>query len=229
MMYRVKTLSQSKTLDAEHGVYEVWITREVVDRTQDLVIAAGARIDNFMKNPVVQWAHQYSLPPIAKALDVVVEPGVGVRAKFQFPPFGDSERADEIHKLWRGGFINASSIGFNSIKDEKMNSNDDDGFMFMRPPLKFLEWELMEFSLVPVPANQAALRRSLKYLMTPDQRRREKRRIKERVERSGPIDVPAEPAVQSDSELLLSLSQLSKQLNDLKGVFHGFSNSTATG
>lgn len=225
--YRVKSICDSKALDSDKGVYEVWITREVVDRGADLVISAGARLENFKRNPVVQWAHQYSQPPIAKALDLKIHYGVGITATFQFPPLGDSERADEIHRLWKAGFINASSIGFNSIRDEKMNPDDDDAGFWTRPALKFLEWELMEFSLVPVPANQEALRRSMQYLMSPDQRRRQKRRVNER-QRSEALLVPVEPIVQSDSELLTSLGNLSKQLNDLKGAFqNGNSNSRA--
>lgn len=213
---RVKTVAESKALDVEKGIYEVWITKEVIDRGGDLVIAAGGRFESFMKNPVVQWAHRYDMPPVAKAIDLQVHAGVGVTATFQFPAVGESERADEIHRLWRGGFINASSVGFNPVKMEKMDEGDEESFWF-RPPMKFLEWELLEFSLVPIPANQEALRRSLKYLQTPEQRRREKRRVKERV-RSGRV-APAESMIRDDSELLLSLDQLSQNIQNLRGAF----------
>jgi hypothetical protein len=222
---RSVTIAENKAIDVEKGIYEVWITREIIDRSGDLVIAEGGRFENFRKNPVVQWAHLYNQPPIARALELNVIPGEGVKALFQFPAWGDFEMADTIHRLWRGGFINASSIGFDSITEEEMDAKNDNGFR-VRPALKFLEWELLEFSLVPVPANQEALRRSLKYLMTPEQRRRVRRRIKER-ERSKLPSQLVEP-VSPDSELLSSLTSLSQQIKSLQGAFnHGRSNQRA--
>lgn len=209
---RAMTVFETKTVDAEHGVYQVWITRQVSDRVGDVVVATGGHIADYEKNPVVQWAHRYDLPPIAKSLELRMTAGVGWLSTFQFPPRGDVKFADEIQSLWRGGFINAASIGFKILKADPIEGHEDDWW----PPLMIHEWELLEFSLVPIPANQDALRRSLKYLQTSEQRRRQRRRVKER-ERSERI-APAEFVVPSDSELLLSLGDLSKQLNDLRGA-----------
>jgi len=54
--------------------------------------------------------------------------------------------------LWAGGWVKAASIGFAPITWEE---NDEGGWTFT-------EWELLEWSLVPVPANQEALRRMVK-------------------------------------------------------------------
>lgn len=147
----------TKTVDAEAGIYEATISTESEDRAGDIVIASGGRFDAFMQNPVVLFAHNYRQPPVARALSVTIIPQ-GVKAAFQFPPVGMTQQADEVHALWRAGFLNATSIGFMPIRSEPLPGHEDDWF----PPQKFLEWELLEFSIVPVPANRDALRNAVK-------------------------------------------------------------------
>ena len=134
------------TLNADDGIYEATITTSAMDRQGEVVIATGMKADNFMKNPVVLFGHEYDKPPVAKALELSVTADA-VKAQFQFPPAGKSARAEEIHALWDGGFLNAISIGFIPLKWAENSATPT-----------ITEWELLEFSIVPVPANQEALR-----------------------------------------------------------------------
>lgn len=136
-------------VDQEAGIYEATITTDDVDRQGEIVVPTGMKADSFMANPVVLWAHDYSAPPVAKALSLNVTAN-SVVSRFQFPPAGQSAKADEIHALWDGGYINTVSIGLIVLAmDEKA------------PRPTITSWELLEFSLVPVPANASALRRGL--------------------------------------------------------------------
>lgn len=153
----------SRAVDVEAGIFEAMISTENEDRQGDIVVASGMRAEAFMANPVVLWAHNSRQPPVGKALEVGIVPG-GVKAVWQFPQLGLSAQADEIHRLWAAGFLNATSIGFLPIKSEALPGHDDDWW----PPMKFLEWELVEFSIVPVPANREALRMALRHLDTED-------------------------------------------------------------
>jgi len=155
----------TKAVDVENGIYEAMITTEAPDRTGDIVRATGAQINDYMKNPIVLWAHQYDMPPVAKALSITVMPGQGLKAVFQFPPLGTSPDADTIHKLWAGGFLNATSIGFIPLIATDIKGADGGGWM---PPQDYQSWEMLEFSIVPVPANQDALRLAMKTLATPN-------------------------------------------------------------
>jgi HK97 family phage prohead protease len=153
----------SKAVDLEQGIFEAMITTEATDRTGDIVRAHGADIANYMMNPVVMWAHDYTQPPIGKTLSIEVIAGTGLKARFQFPPVGTYEHADTIHRLWAGGFINATSIGFQPKQGKGINGDTVDG-------REFDAWELLEFSIVPIPANQEALRMAIKAFDVPEQK-----------------------------------------------------------
>jgi len=150
-----KTLTfpvNAKSADKGTGQYSVWISTEDIDRSGDIVRAAGVKLDNYLKNPAVMYGHDYSIPPIAKATALDILPGKGIKATFKFPSEGIHPLADTIRGLWSEGFINAASIGFNPIKSVNLDPNRPYG------PQEYTEVELLEFSLVGIPANQSALR-----------------------------------------------------------------------
>jgi len=155
----------SKAVDIDNGVFEAMISTEAVDRQGDIVRALGARLENYLKNPVVLWAHDYQAPPVARALSVEIIPGEGLKSTFQFSGWGVNPQADTIRRLWAGGFLNATSIGFIPLKSNPMDGNKDGEGWYS--PHDYVEWELLEFSIVPVPANQDALRLALRSLAQP--------------------------------------------------------------
>jgi HK97 family phage prohead protease len=102
--------------------------------------------DNFLKNPVVQFAHKYDELPIAKCIGLKVTK-TGVLATVEFPQEGIYPKADAVYQMYKGGFLNAWSIGFMPLEYDE---NDAGGY-------NFKSWELYEFSSVPVPDNAEAL------------------------------------------------------------------------
>lgn len=124
-----------------------WVSAETVDRDGDLLLAAGAKLDNYRRNPVVIWAHDYKLPPIGRATDLRVVPGEGVEASTEF---ADTPFAQEIAGLYRGKFLTAFSVGFIPTASGGPSREGQTG-------LTITEWELLEYSAVPVPANPDAL------------------------------------------------------------------------
>lgn len=128
----------------DDGSYEVTITTGIKDRQGQVVLSEGGQFQNYMKNPVVLWAHKYADPPIARAKMLSSEPGA-VSAIFEFPPLGIYPFADTIHGLWDAQYINASSIGISPLEWANKET--------------ISKWELLEWSVVPIPANPDALRR----------------------------------------------------------------------
>lgn len=120
------------------------ISTSAVDRDNDTISAAGWNLDNYRKNGVVLWAHDYRSLPIGKALQVGVEGGKLVATA----EFADHEFANTVLRLIDGGFLRATSVGF---RPTKYAINEE------RRGLDFVEQELLEFSIVPVPANPEAL------------------------------------------------------------------------
>jgi phage head maturation protease len=74
-----------------------------------------------------------------------------------------TERAEEVWQLFKGGFLNAFSVGFIPLKGHRPTPDD----IKKNPDLaeaRFIydEWELLEFSPVTVPANPEALSQAIK-------------------------------------------------------------------
>ena len=130
--------------DAEDRQVRFVISTEGIDRDNDIIRVGGWVLDNFKRNPVVLWAHSRDSLPIAKALTVGPEGG-NLVALSEFSELG---MADDVLSLIRGGFINATSVGFRPLE---WTFNEERG------GIDFLKQELVEFSVVPVPANPEAL------------------------------------------------------------------------
>lgn len=143
-MNKKEIIGSVKKTIKENGdeVFSIIASTDAIDRQGDSVDQKGWELDNFMNNPVVLWAHDYKSLPIGKVLSAVVVKGKLV-AEFMFATEEMNPVAQQVKKLYEGGYLNASSVGF-IAKERKGNS--------------ITRSELLELSLVPVPANQEALR-----------------------------------------------------------------------
>ncbi len=134
---------------------------ETLDRYDEVISASGWRLENYRRNPVFQNAHQYGdvLFTLGRALVTEVRPGRegSPGALFQRVEFAVeiNPLARIAHGLYRGGFLNAVSVGFIPIRWE----NGTPGVAFRR---RYLEQELLEVSAVSIPANPHALQLGLK-------------------------------------------------------------------
>lgn len=124
----------------------VKITSPTPDRSKDVVVPDGMMADNYMKNPVVQFAHDYYGLPIAKCIGLKVV-DTGILAEVEFPQEGVYDKADLVYWMYQNNYLSAWSIGFQPHEYEE---NEAGGYLFKK-------WELMEFSSVPVPDNPEAL------------------------------------------------------------------------
>ena len=145
--YKAVTVT-SKALDVQAGLYELMASTESVDRQNDVLVSTGADLSNYRRNPVVLWAHDYTRLPVARAVEIDAVPGVGLRAKMEFAPAGVDPHIDAVRTLWEKGFLNAASVGFTPKAGTPTGKGGT----------RFTEWELLEFSIVPIPANADALR-----------------------------------------------------------------------
>jgi HK97 family phage prohead protease len=130
------------------------ISTASVDRDGDTIDPKGWNLKNYEKNPVVLWAHDYSQPPIGKAINIQSTKD-GLRAEVEFLPQGMNPFADMVHDMVKGGFLSATSVGFAGTDFEKSKDRER-GYDFKAQ-------ELLEFSIVPVPSNpEALIQRGLK-------------------------------------------------------------------
>jgi uncharacterized protein len=122
-----------------------------VDRYGDVIEVEGWDLRNYKKNPVFLWAHDYRQPPVGKAVKVEkTDKGLLFRVKFPTPeeyPF-----ADTVFKLYLGGYLKATSVGFQDLEREPITDKEGKQIGW-----RFKKQELYELSAVPVPANPQAL------------------------------------------------------------------------
>lgn len=140
--------------DQEYTMWAVAST-EVPDRMGDIIEAAGWELESYKANPVVLWAHDYSMPPIGKSVDVKVEGGK-LYLKIQFAVEED-DFAGKIFRLYKGGYLRAFSVGFIPKEREAIRSEPDENGYQRLLGYRFKRQELLENSAVPVPANPEAL------------------------------------------------------------------------
>jgi HK97 family phage prohead protease len=99
---------------------------------------------------LVLWAHDDWSPPIGRGVNVRTENGV-LKSAVEFAPRDAYPLADTVYQLIKGKFINAASVGFVPIKYQFVEGPD-------RPwGIDFIEQELLEWSVVSIPANPDCL------------------------------------------------------------------------
>lgn len=125
-----------------------------LDRYHEIIEPAGWRLDSYRRNPVFQNAHNYGdiLFTLGKALVTEVRTAGGGQALCQRIQFATEVNpvARIAYGLYKGGFLNAVSVGFIPLRWE--NGAADANFR-----RRYLEQELLEVSAVAIPANPDAL------------------------------------------------------------------------
>jgi HK97 family phage prohead protease len=124
-------------------------TDETVDRYNEVIRLDGWELGNYLKNPVVVDSHDYSsvLRIIGNSTSVTISDGkMFNRVRFAM----DNPLGKVAYGMARGGFIKSESVGF--IPIEWTRGNESQG----EPYRTFTKQELLEISLVAVPANPGA-------------------------------------------------------------------------
>lgn len=139
------------------------ITAKVTDRDGDVVVPRGGRFDDYLKNPVVFFNHRSFMdPPVGKCLSLDVSDNEVV-ATTKFAGLDQAHpMAETIFRLLRDGYMRGWSMGFmvDTVGTQKV-LEDQAG-------RSILEWTLLEYSAVGIPANPDALTRMLKRLGLPE-------------------------------------------------------------
>jgi HK97 family phage prohead protease len=141
---------EGKAADDVSRTFTFTISSATPDRMGDTVAVEGWRLENYKRNPVVLWGHDGTMLPVGRATRVWVQNGK-LKATAQLAPASVSPYAERVRGMIAGGFLNATSVGF---APSKFRFSDDK----KRPyGIDFLEQELLEFSIVSIPANPDAL------------------------------------------------------------------------
>ena len=116
------------------------------DRMGDVIEQDGWDLRPFKQNPIALFQHNAD-KPIGVWEDVRVEAGK-LTGRLKLAARGTSQFLDELHALIEQRILKAVSVGFRPLKHEPLEKGG--GY-------RFLKQELMECSLVSIPANSEAL------------------------------------------------------------------------
>ncbi len=149
-MKKLFTKAQIVERDTADNSFTAIASTATVDRHGEIVSVEGWDLTNFKKNPVLLWSHDHTIPAIGKATKIWVE-GYGQSAKLKFTGVWQTvtEEGRAAAELVAQGILNSFSVGF--IPTD-MEGN------------KYTQQELLEVSLVNVPANPDAVLASYKSL-----------------------------------------------------------------
>lgn len=128
--------------DLGDGKFSAVVTTSDVDRTGESIVTGGITYDNYMQNPVVLYGHDYQSLPIGKCTKLTAYKNK-IICEFQLA-VNEYPFAKTVSDLIKGGYLGAVSIG----GVVRQWSGDYTQILVM---------EMVEFSVVPVPANQNAL------------------------------------------------------------------------
>ncbi len=123
------------------------LSDETPDRLDDIIMADGWDLANFKRNPIALFGHRADFP-IGKWANLRVE-GKSLRGDLELAPYGTSERINEVRRLIEADILRAVSVGFRPIES---TPRDGSSFGYV-----FTKCELVETSVVAVPANPNAL------------------------------------------------------------------------
>lgn len=123
-------------------------SNETKGRDGHIVRNAGIKHANYDRNPVVLWAHDDTQPPIGRGTNIDTS-GVNCRVDIEFTPDDVNPFGSMIGALVRGKWLRALSMSWQPVKYRKLNDNSGG--------LDFQEVDLLELSVVPLPALADAL------------------------------------------------------------------------
>lgn len=153
-----KSYLATKQEVSENNTLIATISTKAKDAYGDIVEPEGGDFKRWRKNPVVMWAHDYKIPPIGRGLWIKADMKL-IMSKCEFAP---TEFAQELYVLGQPSdnghpWIKGWSIGFLPKETEWIKESKEEGDDKQIKGIRFLTWELLEYSFCPIPANPQAL------------------------------------------------------------------------
>lgn len=119
------------------------------DRNGNVMDADGWDLANYKANPVVLFNHNWDLPPVGRATDIHIE-ALRLLARVEFAP---TSLGQELALLNADGYMKAISVGARPLQWE-VRRHPDHGFPI---GIHSHRQELLELSVVAIPANPATV------------------------------------------------------------------------
>ena len=131
----------------DDGIWSFTISTPDVDRYGTIIVPSGIDYSAYMNNPVVLINHKSDYLPIGKCLGFFLN-GENLEATIQLDM--NDEKAIKVNDKIKNGFVSAVSVGIIPIEQTEQNIDGEKVTTYTKS-------ELVEFSVVTIPANRDAL------------------------------------------------------------------------
>src|SRR6188472_93690 len=143
------TLVRKTAAGKVDGALSYVLSDATVDRYGDIIEPDGWELTWFKQNPIALFNHNANAP-IGTWRNIRVDAGK-LMAELEPVAPGTTQLADDVRRLIEANVLRATSVGFQSIENVPIDpKNPWNG-------TRYLKQELLETSIVSVPANPAAL------------------------------------------------------------------------
>lgn len=149
----------SKINTKELGSATFIASTDGADRYNDIVDQKSWLLESYRENAVILLNHRQDMLPIGKATRVeVIEGNLEIDVKFDM----EDELGKEVARKVDGGFLSAVSVGFQPKKAINRSELPPEHPAYSKSAGQFFqENELLEISVVTIPANAAAVAKGL--------------------------------------------------------------------
>lgn len=142
--------AQIKGVDEKKYVITGVFSTDDEDRHGEVVDQKSWFLDEYLKNPVILFAHDHNQPAIGKCVSLGFNQEGHLEGEIQFAA-KEYDFANTIFQLYKGGYMRAFSVGF---QNEVVEYNEGENKVTLKKN------HLFEISTVNVPANHLALAKS---------------------------------------------------------------------
>jgi len=139
-----------KEIDEKENSIRFIFSTDDEDRHGEIVDQKGWDLNEYLKNPVVLFAHDHYQPAVGQVTELRLNEDSNLEGVIKFA-VDEYEFAKTLFNLYKGKFMRAVSAGFINKKYEIDEENDT---------FTLKENTLLEMSMVNVPANSMALAKS---------------------------------------------------------------------
>lgn len=192
------------------------ISTPTVDRYGDIMEPDGMDNKAFRKNAVVPWGHSMERLPIGRSIEERIIPGKHVEADMIFDTDNDPDGfAEAIKGKVDKGHLSATSVRFNPrdyeaiVEEVELANGGVEEWWTGGFHVK--EWELLEWSIVSVPANPETVRKAYGVLTKAE-----------------PEDDLEETIREVLEKLFPDLAELKRQVRAMKDLVDQFENDPAS-
>jgi HK97 family phage prohead protease len=142
--------------EKENDLYTFVVSTPEVDRYGTIIVPSGIDYTAYLNNPIVLAQHDSDEWPIGRCLGFAMN-GENLEATIQIECI--TEEGKKLNKLINAGYVKAVSVGIIPKEYEEQTIDGQKVTIYTKS-------ELVEFSVVSVPANrQALLKKSMKTLL----------------------------------------------------------------